>query len=324
MKILSKQTYPLLWLMLLLPLSCSPMLLSERETKGEVNIKLDPLTMRSALPDGDGGPASYIIEGTHTSGAVFNIVSTATSVHLPELLTGEWTLHVRACDSSDQVIAEGTGSLYVEPGDISYLTIVLYDVSGTGTLDLSLRWNEDLIADPVLNLNLTTLTGDPVSISFTIEAGVAAGLTTGLGAGFYKLTASLLDGETVVAGTVETVLIANETLTAVDLDFNLINKKEQQFDLTGPDFTISWDSEDLSADHYRVYYREHGSFNWVLLGISDSGMDLDFTIDNTMLAYGTYDFAVSSVSGDHESEFHSSMDDTAVPATGWYINWESP
>lgn len=309
---------------LLLTLSCSPMLMLDLNQKGEMDIRLDAETMRSALPGLDSELSYYIIEATHTEGDFLELVSLSTSVHLTELRPGEWTLRVLACNSNDEVLAEGTGTLLVEPGGNSSLTIVLYDVTGSGTLGLSLVWNDDLMAEPRLLLDMTTLDGVPVPVSYNVETGMATGETTGLSAGFYKLAVTLLDGESVVAGTVEIVLIRNETVTSVDLDLSLINKKGTEIKLAATDFTISWDSDDLSVDLYRIYYREHGSFNWVLLGSTDSGADLEYSIGNSMLAYGVYDFAVSSVSGAEESELHSSMDDTAVPATGWYINWESP
>jgi hypothetical protein len=44
-----------------------------------------------------------------------------------------------------------------------------------------------------------------------------------------------------------------------------------------------------------------------------------------MLPYGVYEFAVTSVSTDGlESEIHSSLDDNADPAGGWFLDWRAP
>ena len=305
----------------LLPLSCSKMALIDLDQKGEMEVLLDSEAFRSALPDQNSEISRYRLEGTHGSGASFDMVSTSTSIHLSDLQPGEWTLRVLAYNSADQILAEGIGIMFVEPGGTASLTVVLYDVNGSGTLDLSLVWNETLITAPRLELNLSTLNGTAVPLNWTAAPGGASGQTVGLASGFYKLMVTLLDGNTVLAGTVEIVLIRNETITTVSKDLSLINKKGEMVDLTGTSFTIAWNSDDLLVDLYRLYYREVGSFNWVLLGSTASGAVLEFTVDQSMLAYGRYELAVSSVSGDRESELHSSMDDSALPATGWYVNW---
>jgi len=305
----------------LLPLSCTEMALIDLDKKGEMEVLLDSETFRSALPDQNTEISRYRMEGKHSGGAILELVSTSPSMHLSDLQPGEWTIRVQARNSADEVLAEGVGTMFVEPGGIASLTVVLYDVNGSGTLDISLIWNENLIALPRLELSLSTLNGTAIPLNWTAAAGGASGQTVGLAAGFYKLTASLFDGDTVLAGTVEVVQIRNGALTTVSKDFSLINKKGEMVDLTGTNFTIAWDSDNPSVDFYRIYYREVGSFNWYLLGSTASGAVLEFSIDQTMLAFGQYELAVSSVSGVQESQLHTSMDDTALPATGWYVNW---
>ena len=55
--------------------------------------------------------------------------------------------------------------------------------------------------------------------------------------------------------------------------------------------------------------------------IENSGSS-ECIINDEIMDYGVYDFAVSAVSEQgNESAFHSSLDSTANPFTGWYINW---
>lgn len=323
MKRINKPLLGLILIVILLPISCAKAFNMNLEIKGDMEVTLDPETMRTARSGLDTEPASYRIEGTHSGGAAFDITSLDTSLQINDLQIGEWDLRVRAYNSAGQIVAEGTGTLTVEPGGLSAITLMLYNAVGTGSLDFNLIWNPDLLANESLTITLTTLGGDAVAMQYTADSGVASGLTDQLGAGFYKLDVQLWDGAAAVMGAVEMVLIHEGTATTVDLDFTQINKPGQVIPLTGSDFTISWNSDSADADDFRLYYREHGTYNWIFLGSTGSGSILDFTVDQTMLAYGTYDFAVSSIREGAESELHTSMDDTAVPATGWYIDWTS-
>ncbi|MCK4517057.1 MAG: fibronectin type III domain-containing protein [Spirochaetaceae bacterium] len=85
-------------------------------------------------------------------------------------------------------------------------------------------------------------------------------------------------------------------------------------------FTLFWDTPPDAASEYRVYHRIHGGSEWQLL---TSGLaSPEATVTQTDLEFGMYEFAVSSVSMDGvESDLHSSLDETADPGTGWYLDW---
>jgi hypothetical protein len=85
------------------------------------------------------------------------------------------------------------------------------------------------------------------------------------------------------------------------------------------EFTMTW-NEGVGADEYRVYQRERGSGEWSLLE-SVVGVP-ELTVNDSMLSYGEYEFAVTTVQDGVESGFHTSLDKTADPATGWYLSWE--
>ena len=97
----------------------------------------------------------------------------------------------------------------------------------------------------------------------------------------------------------------------------------------GSSFTLAWDSggpeipnNPNRAVDYKVYYRAHGSYYWRFLMEVESTGSLECVITDKYIDYGRYDFAVSAVSEQgNESTFHSSLDRTANPFTGWYINW---
>ena len=101
-----------------------------------------------------------------------------------------------------------------------------------------------------------------------------------------------------------------------------------QIQVKSTDFTIAWDSSDYivigsaAINSYRIYYRNHGENRWKFLDEIANIGNCEYKIMNSVLDYGIYDFAVSSVNKEGaESDLHTSLDTTADPVTGWYINW---
>ena len=97
----------------------------------------------------------------------------------------------------------------------------------------------------------------------------------------------------------------------------------------GDSFTLAWDpggpeipNDPNRAVQYKVYYRVHGSYYWRFLMETESSGSPECVITDEEIDYGRYDFAVSAVNEQgSESAFHSSLDRTANPLTGWHINW---
>lgn len=86
--------------------------------------------------------------------------------------------------------------------------------------------------------------------------------------------------------------------------------------VTGASFTLAWDGENATA--YRLYWREHGAASWNVL--EDNTAEPQYTVTEAVLAYGTYEFAVSSLSDGTESDLHHSYDETADPEP-WILEW---
>ena len=105
--------------------------------------------------------------------------------------------------------------------------------------------------------------------------------------------------------------------------------KPLQVFVKGESFSLLWDDDANlipnnpgKAVSYNIFYRVHGDLDWQLLSKIDADSRPGINISNEDLSYGVYDFGVSSVgvSGE-ESDIHSSLDNTADPFCGWYINW---
>ena len=92
----------------------------------------------------------------------------------------------------------------------------------------------------------------------------------------------------------------------------------QVITVTGPSFTLAWDGENATA--YRLYWREHGASSWNVL--ENSTAEPQYTVTEAVLAYGTYEFAVSSLAEGTESDLHHSYDETADPEP-WILEWSA-
>jgi hypothetical protein len=90
-------------------------------------------------------------------------------------------------------------------------------------------------------------------------------------------------------------------------------------------FTLAWDPSAQASSGYELYYRTHGQSEWNLLGQVAESDSPSITVSDADLPYGTYDFAVRAVESDGSySAYHTSLDQTAEPDSGWYLSWTAP
>ncbi|MDZ7852627.1 MAG: fibronectin type III domain-containing protein [Halomonas sp.] len=91
-------------------------------------------------------------------------------------------------------------------------------------------------------------------------------------------------------------------------------------------FVLAWDppADASEIDSYHVYARPRGEYQWQSVSEVQAGDTPTLTVTQSLLTYGTWEFAVAAVAGGVESDFHTSMDDDAMPATGWFLEWTAP
>jgi hypothetical protein len=107
-----------------------------------------------------------------------------------------------------------------------------------------------------------------------------------------------------------------------DLSYKRANPETnpQKVAVSGASFTLAWDDDPLGTSTYSVYSRPHGGSLWtpVKKGLTSPSL----AITSALLSYGSYEFAVSRVSIDSvESTLLTSLDASAIPSTGWYMEW---
>jgi hypothetical protein len=73
---------------------------------------------------------------------------------------------------------------------------------------------------------------------------------------------------------------------------------------------------------YRVFFRIHGTADWVQLGEIPASPDPQYTVQHSTLGNGEYDFGVLAVYDSAQSSLHTSLDPSAEPTTGWYLKWQ--
>jgi hypothetical protein len=87
--------------------------------------------------------------------------------------------------------------------------------------------------------------------------------------------------------------------------------------------TLQWTASSDAITGYDVYYRAHGTASWILLGQAAVDPTPQYTILHSILGNGSFDFAIDAVNAyEVKSGLHTSLDATAQPSTGWYLEWQ--
>lgn len=277
---------------------------------------------------GESEPVEYHVTGSGPGGASFSRVEANLPVDVSGLVAGEWLVRVEGVDETGTVVLEGEAIALVAPDGESAVSITLSPVQpGAGSFLLEMSWPYALVAAPGPVAFLQPDEGDAVELTCTVEpAEASATCAVAAAPGQYRLVARLLDGDETVAGSAELVSLAAGDETTRHIDFDRVNKPGARIPVTGP-FTIAWDPAASEPDDKIAYYRVHvhrrDTYAWVHLG-DTNGPVTTFDVTSQMLEPGRYEFAVTAVTESGlESDHHTSLDDTADPATGWYVDWDS-
>lgn len=98
--------------------------------------------------------------------------------------------------------------------------------------------------------------------------------------------------------------------------------KSEMVTVSADQIVLLWDPPASAVDHYTVYFRIHGTPDWVVLGDAAADPQPQFTVKHSDVGDGEFDFAVVAVDASAQmSAYHTSLDNTASPETGWYVSW---
>lgn len=136
----------------------------------------------------------YQITGTGPSGANFVLTDlTADSQQITDLAEGYWTLDFEAFNFDNQLIADGSTSLYVYAFTTNTTDVLLQPVTGTGNLDISLTWDETIYTDVTITATVTNQVNESTSLTLVVSGNTAT-YSGVLDNGYYTLNIILLDG----------------------------------------------------------------------------------------------------------------------------------
>lgn len=190
---------------------------------GSLNLLINDSVSRMLLPEISMDAYSFQIRGTGSDGGSF-VLDTLDSENLVDgLAPGDWDIEVDAYNEGHLLIGYGSRTVTVYRGDTTPASIAVLPLAGTGTLDLSLLWETGDVSDPVIAASLIPAAGGSVPLGFSSADPGYAEATSILETGYYTLILQLLDGDTVVMGTAETVRIAADQSTSGSFDFSDVN-----------------------------------------------------------------------------------------------------
>jgi hypothetical protein len=260
-------------------------------------------------------------------GSEVNVESSDTVIDASLPSMGNWDINVTGYNDGGIEVAAGSESINIDSSTQQSVAIVMRSIDGDGDTLLQLEWNPVQIQNASVTAELIDTNGQSTPLTFSITSAGNAECSLQLASGFYTLQAQLRDNDTVVAGIAEAVQILTSGTTAKVFSFDTVNKPGEMLTVSGSSFTVAWNppsdpstGDPIPVSGYRLYYREHGTYQWTQLIELTAGVT-EYTIDSTILPAGDYEFAVSALYVDTESELHTSYDDTADPTYGWYIAW---
>jgi hypothetical protein len=199
------------------------------ESTGSIRINLvEMVNAKIHLPDINMDVALYDVVGEGPGKAAFEAYDLYESTYINNSVPfGKWDIQVFGKNSEGIIIGSGQAEAAVSANEISVIDIAIIPLGGTGTLNLTINWNIEDLFIPSVEAELISSSGVSRDLDFTITGGNQGTCSlSGIMAGYYILTAKLLDNGIVTMGAVEMVRIASDQTTAGSYDFYLLNKPE--------------------------------------------------------------------------------------------------
>ncbi|MBU0956312.1 MAG: hypothetical protein KKI09_12860, partial [Spirochaetes bacterium] len=191
---------------------------------GTLLVAFGDATSRTLLPGISMDIAEYEVSGIGPSGAEFVKKTSDSSLEIPGLVFGDWTLSANALNEDGTVIGTGSAAATVHTGTTTNVSITVRPYEGDASLSLSVLWNQADIDVPSVLATLTPVEGDALSLAFSINGAAAAYSSNAIPAGYYTLSVQLQDNGITVMGAVETVRLVKGALTSGTFEFLEVNK----------------------------------------------------------------------------------------------------
>ena len=300
---------------------------SNTESTGSLILNVTPVTVLEVSDPLNYPIHHYRVTGIGPSDAEIEIVTDQTPIKLDNLLTGSWRITVVAEDSVNYPFLTSELSAEIESGN-SQERNVLFSLAGTnGILDIDIEWEIGLILDPRIHATLTNESNTIFDITFDIDMASesASSSDSPIPAGKYTLTLYIYDGTTLIETNTEDIYIFGHQPAIGTLYLTQNPRSLTEINVAGQTCTLAWTPPETTPhlEVYSLYYREKGLMMWRPLAEIVAFTDPKYTITNSVLDFGIYEFGVLAVyENGSKSGIHTSIDPEADPSTGWYVVWE--
>ncbi|MFP4441786.1 MAG: lactonase family protein [Spirochaetia bacterium] len=175
--------------------------------------------LKTFSPDVSLDPASFTVYGSGPSDEEFLIETEGYSAEIHEILCGTWLIRIDGLDDDGNRILSGEAETVIRRTETNDVYVILYPVSGTGTLSVRIDWPESTLSEPSVVCSLDGDTGTEVLEMVVDEKG--ASCADDYPSGYYTLSIILFDHDDEVFGGTETVRIISGFTTEAVFDFTV-------------------------------------------------------------------------------------------------------
>ena len=194
-----------------------------------LSMETEAFENKSITPSGESLQVSrYMVSGEGPDNSHFSNLSTKSSITVSGLLIGEWTIHAIGQNANGVNMVEGSTTLQLKP-EPTTATVILNTLKGTGTIDLTINWDENLISNPSFELTITNQNGTvtvPTLDTTTLRDGYIHFVGNTFSAGSYQVSGKLLSGTQKTAGFAEAVRVLDGLSSTAEISLNLNKTNE--------------------------------------------------------------------------------------------------
>ena len=305
---------------------------------GTLMVTMNETVSRSILPGISMNPVGYDLVGTGPEGAGFSETTTAgSSITIPGLAFGEWTVSATAKNSDHTAIGQGSGTVTVVPDENVGLAITVHPYDGFGTLALKVSWPAARVGTARIESTLTPFSGSSRDLAFSVNAGAGTAHFSAddVATGYHTLILKLLDDDYPGMSAVEVVRIVKEQATNGNLIFTNVNQGTEgiEVDITpemGEPLSVTINggaatkpqNQSLTLSAAVINYSNNVIYVWYVNGTAVA-TGADYSFDDTW-AQGYDRIDVTAFSADGKRAGSATADIQVVAPGVGYENYSSP
>lgn len=176
---------------------------------------------KTYVPNVNMEPYSYEISMTGPNSATKTAEADSSgAVIIEDLIPGAWTITVTALNSDNVAIGSGVAVATILPRQTVSCNITITPFEGTGTLNLTITWDTNLVTSASIAGHIAPSTGSASQIDFTLTGGANNYVNNTLASGYYILSITLSDNGIVCGGGTDVIRIISEQTTNANINIS--------------------------------------------------------------------------------------------------------